>query len=69
MLIMCKISTSRSNLCSFLDTKEYTGDFSRNSTGKYINTGINAAYQIMKAGGEEDPKVKEEETITRINVS
>jgi hypothetical protein len=27
------------------------------------------AYQIMKAGGEEDPKVKEEETITRINVS
>ena len=41
----------------------------RSNTGKYINADVNAAYQIMKAGGIEDLKIKEKEKVTRINAA
>ena len=37
--------------------------------GTYINADVNAAYQIMKAGGIRDLRIKKHEKITRINVA
>jgi hypothetical protein len=34
-----------------------------------INADVNAAYQIIKAGGYKDIPIKENETVTRLNVA
>lgn len=41
----------------------------RSNTGICVNADVNAAYQIMKAGGIEYLKIKERETVTRIKVA
>ena len=41
----------------------------RSNTGNYINADVNAAYQIMKAGGVKDLKIKEKEQVTRLKAS
>ncbi len=41
----------------------------RSNEGKLINADVNAAYQIMKAGGCKDIPVKENEKVIRMNVA
>ena len=41
----------------------------RSNNGKLINADVNAAYQIIKAAGIYNLEVKENETVTRINVA
>ena len=55
---------------SFYDRKRriHRGLFKSNS-GICINADVNAAYQIMKAGGVKDLKIKQKESVDRIKVS
>ena len=55
---------------SFYDKKRriHRGLF-KSSSGMCINADVNAAYQIMKAGGVRDLKIKEKESVVRIKVS
>ena len=41
----------------------------RSNNGKLINADVNAAYQIIKAAGINNLEVKENETVTRVNVA
>ena len=41
----------------------------RSNTGNYINADVNAAYQIMKAGGVRDLPIKAGEQVRRINAA
>jgi len=41
----------------------------RSNKGKLINADVNAAYQIIKAAGIKNLAVKENETVTRVNVA
>ena len=41
----------------------------RSNTGIFINADVNAAYQIMKAGGVKDLEIREKEQVKRIKVS
>ena len=41
----------------------------RSNNGKLINADVNAAYQIIKAAGIYNLEVKENETVTRVNVA
>ncbi len=41
----------------------------KSNKGILINADVNAAYQIIKAGGYKDIPIKENETVTRINVA
>ena len=41
----------------------------RSGTGRCINADVNAAYQIMKAGGLQNLEIKEKETVVRIKVA
>ena len=41
----------------------------RSNSGKLINADVNAAYQIIKAAGINNLEVKENETVTRVNVA
>lgn len=54
---------------SYDKTRRIKRGMFRSNEGKLINADLNAAYQIMKAGGCKDIPVKENEKITRINVA
>ncbi len=41
----------------------------KSNKGMLINADVNAAYQIIKAGGYRDIPIKENETVTRLNVA
>ena len=41
----------------------------KSNKGILINADVNAAYQIIKAGGYKDIPIKENETVTRLNVA
>ncbi|MCR5249953.1 MAG: hypothetical protein K6E50_05040, partial [Lachnospiraceae bacterium] len=41
----------------------------KSNRGVLINADVNAAYQIIKAGGFKDLPIKEKEKVTRLNVA
>ncbi len=41
----------------------------KSNKGILINADVNAAYQIIKAGGYKDISIKENESVTRLNVA
>ncbi len=41
----------------------------KSNKGRLINADVNAAYQIIKAGGYKDFPIKERELVTRLNAA
>ena len=75
-----RVNEAYTSKCSFLDGEQvakhdsYCGSrisrgLFRTSSGIVWNADVNAAYQIMKAGGYQEIPIKEKEKVVRLNVA